>query len=142
MSSKATPRQWVRLDLAFLEQDNVRDVGERFGPGGPLVLLALVLEAKRAAMAGAPVEQQGTVSLRYAALGRMAFVDESQARTIVASLVGLELIQTMTDDDRRFTARLTKWGSWEPRDSGGAARQHRYRERRDVSDDDEDGIPY
>lgn len=129
MAARSTPRPWVRLDLAFFEQDTVRDIGERFGPGGPLILLALIIEAKRAAMSGAPLEAQGSVSLRYAALARMAFVAEADARAIVAALADLDLLQSVDDDGRRFTARLTKWAAWEPRDSAGAARQRRYRDR-------------
>lgn len=131
MSAKSTPRPWTRLDLAFLEQDTVCTVGEQFGAGGIVVLLACILEAKRAAMAGAPTDEQGMVSLRYSALARTTFVAEAEVRAIVAALVNLGLLVMMSGSTSgRFTARLAKWSAWEPRDSTGATRQQRYRARR------------
>ena len=138
MPAKSTPRPWTRLDLAFLEQDTVRTVGENFGPGGVTVLLACILEAKRAAMAGAPATEQGTCSLRFSALARSAFVTEEDARRIIAALVGLDLLAMQDESEARFTAKLVKWSAWEPRDSSGSGRQQRYRDRHAEHDEPDD----
>jgi hypothetical protein len=124
-----SPRPWVRLDLSFLDQDRVRDLGRRFGAAGPLVLIAVITSAKQSAMAGLPAERQGTVSLRYGALRERTFVDsEDRAREIVQRLADCGLLTITDDDNQRFTAHLARWDAWEPRDVNGAARQRKYRE--------------
>jgi hypothetical protein len=125
----AAPRPWVKLDLSFLDQDRVRDLGRRFGAAGPLVLIAVIMSAKQSAMAGLPSERQGTVSLRYGALRERAFVDsEDQAREIVQRLADCGLLTITDDDNQRFTAHLARWDAWEPQAVNGAARQRKYRE--------------
>ncbi len=124
----AALRPWVKLDLSFLDQDRVRDLGRRFGAAGPLVLIAVITSAKQSAMAGLPPERQGTVSLRYGALQERAFVDsEDRAREIVQRLADCGLLTITDDDDQRFTAHLARWDAWEPRDVNSAARQRKYR---------------
>lgn len=125
----STPRNWTRIDVAFYAQDTVVELVKRHGPAGPALLLALILSAKQQATSGIPVDQQGAVGLRWAALGRQVGVEVEQVRAVFDTLAELELIEVKDSDGRRVHARLLKWEKWEPRDSGGAARQRGYRGR-------------
>jgi hypothetical protein len=130
---KPRPRDWLTLDLEYLAQDTIQDLGHEFGPAGPLVFLAILLAAKRAATAGLPPDKQGCVTLRYRAVARGTFVpDVDVVRRIVSASVRLGLLEAIDSedaDDEHFTVRLAKWSAWEPRDSNAAARMRRSRER-------------
>jgi hypothetical protein len=131
------PRPWVRLDLAFLDQDTVRELGDTHGPAGPLTLLALIVQANSAALAGLPPERQGTLSIRYRALARSAFLDgPDSARRIVDHLIELGLVERTADDDQQCALRMTRWTKWEPKDIRAASRQRRIRERKANTDSD------
>lgn len=130
MAAKSTPRPWVRLDTGFLADDNVRELGDSCGAGGVLVLVALILTAKSAALAGAPVDRQGQAAMRWRSLARAAFVTIEAAQGAVRTLDALGVVEVAEDDGQRLTVRLLKWSSWEPQDSAGAARQARYRARK------------
>jgi hypothetical protein len=118
----------MRLDLAFLAQDTIAELGEEFGAVGPLAFLAILLEAKTAAFGGIPPGQQGTVKVRYRALARLACTDAETARRVVARCAELGLL-TVNGDSEQFTCRLLKWSSWEPIDSGAKVRKQNQRNR-------------
>jgi hypothetical protein len=94
-------------------------LGGTFGPAGPLVLVALILEAHKAIPTKA--KDFDCVPMRYAALARRAFLkDGDEARQIIAAAVEVGLLERVEDDGQRFVVRLVKWESWEsknPRDT-------------------------
>jgi hypothetical protein len=131
---KERPRDWITLDLEYLAQDTIRDLGREFGAAGPLVFLAILLAAKRAAKGGLAAKRQGTVSLRYRAVAQSAYVEDVEdVWRIVDASVRLGLLVRLdepTEEEDRFTVRLAKWERWEVVDSSGSERQRRSKARK------------
>lgn len=128
MAGKSRPAEWVPHDVFFLGRASIQELGDRFGPAGPLVFLHIIHEAKRAALGGAPVGKQGIVNRTYRSVARSAFLrdDTATVRAIVAACVEEELLELLSEStDKRMVVRLVKWNEWEPQDSSGARRQRR-----------------
>ena len=129
---KGRKRNFLTLDLDYFTQDTIEDLRDEFGTAGPLVFLAILIEAKRTALAGGlPPSKQGTVTLRYRAVARATGAHADRVRGIVNAAVEnglLTRIDNMTPTDR-FTVRPAKWESWEPKDSAGARRVREHRAR-------------
>ena len=134
MPDKRRPRSWVCLDVDFLNQDTVADLRQEFGPSGPLTILAIILEAKRADMGGSrtPAEQ-GVANIRTGALARLVGTSQEAVTAIVRRSVTLGLLESFpgTDfDTGRLIVRSLKRGPWEPKDATAGARAARSRVRR------------
>jgi hypothetical protein len=113
-----------------MHQDTVIELGEDFGAAGPLAFLVILLAAKAAALGGLPPSKQGTVTMRYRALAREAYLPDAEtARRIVTRCAELDLLLIEAWDTQQFTGRLVKWAKWEPRDVGAAARKQAQRDR-------------
>jgi hypothetical protein len=123
MPGKKRPRPWSSIDREYLAQDTVRELGERFGATGPLVFLAVVLEAGKVGT--------GMVEMRFGALARLGFTDAETARNVVCAAVEVGLLSSLEDDGRRFSARLTRWEAWEAKDPTSAQRSADYRARQE-----------
>jgi hypothetical protein len=123
MAAKTRPRPWCPLDREFLTQDTVRELGERFGAAGPLVFLALVLEAGKRLAGTAP----GVVEMRFNALARLAFSEPQTVQEVVTAAAEVGLLADLEGDGERFKARLTRFEAWETKDPSGAERSARYR---------------
>jgi hypothetical protein len=126
MANKRRPRPHTTLDREYLAQDTIRELGQQFGADGPLVFLAIVLEAGKVT-SGTP----GTVALRFGALASLAFSDREKAREIVAAAHEVGLLADLEEDGERFRARLTKWDTWEAKDRTSAQRSAEYRQRKE-----------
>jgi hypothetical protein len=112
------------------------ELGEEFGAGGPLAFLVILLEAKAAAASGLSPARQGSLTMRYRALARMAYLtDADTARRVVAKAADLGLLLIEGGDPQHSTARLVKWHRWEPKDVGAAARKQAQRDRDREADD-------
>ena len=122
MPGKRRKRPWSPIDREYLAQDTIRALGQRFGPAGPLVFLALVLEAGK-------TPSGGWVEMRYGALAQLAFVEAGQARDVVAAACDQGLMDGLVSDPQRFRGHLTRWEAWEAKDPTAAERQARARER-------------
>lgn len=131
MPDKRRPRNWLHLDVDFLNQDTIADLRDEFGPSGPLTILALVLEAKRADLGGLRIpSEQGIVSIRAGALARLVGVPADVVASVVGRSVEIGLFEWHkgTDlDAGRFVVRSQKRGPWEPNDATAAARAARKR---------------
>lgn len=98
-----------------------------------MLLVAIIAEATRYALGGAPVSKQGTVSMRYRAAAISAFLPgpdaEVMAQTIIDRCIALGLLERLSDDDAgRFHVRLVKWPKWHPKDASAADRKRRSRD--------------
>jgi hypothetical protein len=122
MPGKRRPRPWSPLDREYLAQDTIRELGQKFGPAGPLVFLALVLEAGK-------TPSGGRVEMRYRGLAQLAFVDADKAREVIAAACKAELLDEFEGDSDRFKAHLTRYDAWEARDPTSAQRSVDYRAR-------------
>ena len=131
MAAKERKRPWLPLDHDYFNQDSIRELGDELGPAGPLVFLVILTEAKKAALAGVPITDQGTVDLRYRAVARTAFLgtDDALVRRVVELAESVGLLEFIDSTDTRFHVRLVKWPEWEVRDATATERQRRKRER-------------
>lgn len=125
MAPKTRPRPHATLDRDFLAQDTVRDLGEQFGPVGPLVLLALICAAGKVTSASTP----GIVDLRYTGVARETFTKPDIVRAIVRELVPLGLLTELEEGSRRFRGRMVKFDRWESVPMTDAERKARQRAR-------------
>ena len=124
------PRPYTTLDREYLAQDTIRDLGDEFGSDGPLVFLALILNAGKAISGQAPAAALGVVEMRWRTLAREAFVEVDIARAVVAAALNLGLLDGFAElDGARFSARLTKAERWEARPLTGAERTAAWRAR-------------
>jgi len=100
----------------------IRDLGERHGAAGPLLIVALITQAGGAI----PTAKPGSFDVvegRYAALARRVHINTDEARAILATAADVELVELIETEDRRFKVRLLKWSKWHPKDPTAAARQ-------------------
>lgn len=121
------PRPHVPLDVAFLGQDTIRELGDRHGAAGPLVVIALVTEA-HAAIPG-KTKDFDVVEGRFTALARSAFIDSGTAQEILRSAVEVGLVEVVESDLIRFKVRLLKWSKWTAKDPTAASRKAKQRGR-------------
>jgi hypothetical protein len=136
MPPKSRPRPYTTLDRDYLAQDTIRDLGEQFGASGPLVFLALILNAGKAISERAP-DEIGAVELRWATLAREAFTEVETVREVVGAAVGLGLLAGIREmDGGRFATRLVKAERWESRPRTGAERTADWRERKAAERDE------
>jgi len=137
------PRPWFKLDTDFLHQDTIRTLLDEFGHVGPLVVLEIIAQAKKADLAGLrPVGEQGTLSTRTGALARDLSTSPETVQAVVSRAVDLGLLDYLegTDIDAgRLVVRSLKRGAWEPRDGAAAARQARKRQQDDQASDTDEG---
>ena len=122
MAGKKYPRPWCRLDREYLTQDTIRELGQRFGAAGPLVFLAIILEAGKA-------PSGGIVEMRYSAVAMLSHVTAEEATKVVAAAAEFGLLADLESDRQRFAARLTRWEAWEAKDPTSAHRSADYRGR-------------
>jgi hypothetical protein len=135
---KQRPRNWLHLDVDFLNQDNIADLRDEFGPAGPLTILALITEAKRSDLGGLRTpSEQGILSIRTRALARLVGEPTNAVAAIVSRSVEMGLLECLdgTDADTgRLVVRSLKRKAWEPSDATAAARAARYRHRSATDD--------
>jgi hypothetical protein len=116
-------RLFAAVDVAYLEQDTIMELRDRFGAVGPLVFLALMLDAKSKPK-GAVV---GVTEGRYAPLARRCATDEVVAQKVLATAAEIGLVELLDCGERRYKVRLVKYDRWEPKDPTAAERQSRRR---------------
>lgn len=119
---------WWAKDAAWLRRENIVELGDRFGPAGPLVIDALCGMAKLE-------NDAGRVFTGYKTLGREAFTDPETVRQIVAMAGALGVLDEVTQypDGRRFACRISGWVV--DQEKGRAAdRKAKQRKSRSVTD--------
>jgi hypothetical protein len=131
MAHKRRPRSWLFWDFDFLGQDTIAELRDQFGPAGPLTILAILSEAKKADLAGLRTpSEQGILSIRAGALAKLVGVSADVVTAVVSRSVDIGLLEWRdgTDlDAGRFVVRSLKRGEWEPKDATAAARSGRAR---------------
>jgi hypothetical protein len=94
---------WWMKDAAWHRREFVVELGEAFGPGGPLALDWLACEAKAA-------NDAGRVKSGYGTLGRGVFVSRDEAEVIVRRAAEIGALDDFEElDGRRFVCRVSGW---------------------------------
>jgi hypothetical protein len=113
---------WFAMDTLFLEDAKIERLGESFGPGGPLAIVALLGQAK---IQG----RGGRVEWSLRALSSAAFLeDKKQAASILSAAGEADVIEIDALDARAFVVRLINWRRWQDRfrkamEGGGSERK-------------------
>lgn len=137
MPDKRRPRNWLHLDVDFLNQDTIEDLRHEFGPVGPLTIIAIITQAKKSDLGGLrPPGEQGVLSIRVSSLARLVGASREVVGDVVSRSVDLgllECLEGMNPTDGRLVIRSLKRDAWEPKDATAAARAARKREREATS---------
>jgi hypothetical protein len=103
------PRMYLALDANFTSSASIEALGETFGPGGPLTIVALLGMAKQQ---GA----RGEVKTTRRKLASDAFLSSpDDAHKIVLAAIELGILAGLDLTDRTIHVRLVRWGEWQPR---------------------------
>lgn len=107
------------MSTQFLTDPKVEDLGEKHGPAGPLVVVALLGRAKIA-------DDAGRVTCSFRTLGNEAFVDRTTAREIVNDMVRVGLVESLSESESEASVRFPAWRRWQ--DAGRKAKERESRE--------------
>lgn len=114
---------WWAKDAAWLQRDAIVELGEEFGPAGPLVIDALCGMAKLE-------NDAGRVRTGFRALARAAFVDVTLCNAVIAHATQIGVLDDFEadPDGRRFSCRVSGWQA-DQKKGRAADRDARRRER-------------
>ena len=106
--------RWFSMSTQFLTDPKVEDLGEKHGPGGPLVIVALLGRAKIA-------DDAGRVTCSYRTLGNEAFCTRDEARAIVLDAVSSGLIEMVDGSESEASVCFPAYRRWQ--DAGRKAKE-------------------
>lgn len=102
MTERAGRTYWWAKDAAWWRRERIVELAEEFGPAGPAVIDWLSCEAKAQ-------NDNGWVKTGYRSVGRGCFVEPVTVGHVVSRAVALCLLDEFTEDDGRFTCRISGW---------------------------------
>lgn len=95
---------WWAKDASWIDRDAIVELGEEFGPAGPLIIDVLSGMAKLE-------NDAGRVFTGFRALARKCFTTPEDAEKVVAHAAKIGALDDLDveSDGRRFTARISGW---------------------------------
>jgi hypothetical protein len=97
--------RWYALSTHFLTDEKVEVLGEQHGPAGPLVIVALLAQAKER-------NAKGTVEGSFSLLSKSVFSETDQAFDILSTAIKVGLVEgELTNKD--FKVRFLGWNKWQ-----------------------------
>lgn len=93
---------WFPLDTGWFRREHVVELGEEFGPVGPLVLAWLSLEAKMQ-------NDGGVVKAGPKAVARGVFSDAVTVSHVLSRAVRIGALHHYSEHDGRFTCTISGW---------------------------------
>lgn len=100
--------RWFPMSTQFLTDPKIETLGDKHGPGGPLVFVALLGRAKIAAEAG-------RVTCSYRTLAHEVFVDRADIACILEDAAETGLLSIERIDDRGATVKIQSFSRWQDR---------------------------
>lgn len=99
--------RWYSMDAEFTVNEQVEALGEEFGPGGPLVIVALMGKAALQHQTG------GRIKGTFKHLADHAYIERSETRKVIqrAGELGILTVEEVTD--RGFEVVLNAWQRWQ-----------------------------
>lgn len=94
--------RWFAMSTQFLTDPKVEVLGERHGPAGPLVVVALLSQAMLQ-------EAGGTVERTYRSLANDAFTDRETVQAVISDAVESRLVTLDESDDLGVTVTFPAW---------------------------------
>jgi hypothetical protein len=111
--------RWFSMSTQFLGDPKVEQLGERHGPAGPLVIVALLGRAK---VAGS----NGSVTCSFRTLAHEAFTDRQKIPAILEAAAETGLIEVESLDVSGASVRFPAFNRWQ--DAGRKAEERAARE--------------
>lgn len=90
----------------FLTDPKIEDLGEKYGPGGPLTFVALLGRAKIA-------NDGGRVTCSYRTLAHEVFVDRADVARMIEGAAEVDLLTIERSDDGEVTVRISAFARWQ-----------------------------
>lgn len=99
--------RWLALSAQFTGDDKIQQLGERHGPGGPLLVIHLLEQAQLQ-------EAGGVVQRTFRDLAHATFITTDEARAIVRSALEVGVIDEVDPaTEARCSIRLRSWDRWQ-----------------------------
>lgn len=114
--------RWYAMSTRFLCDPKIEALGERHGPAGPLVIVALLAQAKLQNKAG------GATST-YRTLAHESFADRADVARIVSDAAETGLLDIEQGDEVEVSVRFPAWTRWQ--DARRKANEREARKRTD-----------
>lgn len=125
--------RWLSMSTQFLSDPKIEALGERHGPGGPLIIFALMARAKVAADAG-------RVTCSFRTLAHESFTDREEVRRVIESAAEVSLITVEDLTEAEATVHFPAFRRWQEagrkakeRESENPAPEANVRRRPEVS---------
>lgn len=112
---------WWPKDTAWHRRERIVELGEEFGPVGPLIIDWLSCEAK-------VQDDGGTVKSGVRSVARGCFTDVVTVRHVLSGAVRVEQLEDFEEANGRFECRISGWKADNERGSA-AVRKRAQRER-------------
>jgi len=104
--------RWLSLSTHFLRDEKIETLGERHGPGGPLVVMQLLINAKE------NTDEAGTAWGSFSLLAKRTKVKTDEAFKIVSSAVEVGLVEARCLTSDQYILEFPKWQKWQSGNRG------------------------
>lgn len=108
--------RWYSMSVGFLQDPKVEQLGEKHGPAGPLVVVALF-------SAAAIEEGGGKLKRTFRTIANDAFVTRDEAEAIVGSAVEIGLCHEVSRDVTGVELQFPAWKRWQATGRKARSRQ-------------------
>lgn len=101
----------------FLKDPKIVDLGENFGPSGPVLALGLMCEARQQ-------ERAGRVEVTYRTLAADTFVDRGDLRQIIEHAAAVDFLSIESISELAAIVQIKEWKRWQARFRKAISRQN------------------
>lgn len=108
---------WFAMSERFLKDPKIVDLGENFGPSGPVVALDLMCEARQQ-------ERAGRVEVTYRTLAADTFVRREDLRPIIEHAAAVDFLSIESISELAAVIQIKEWKRWQARFRKAISRQN------------------
>lgn len=108
---------WFAMSERFLKDPKIVDLGEHFGPSGPVLALGLMCEARQQ-------ERAGRVEVTYRTLAADTFVGREELRLIIEHAASVDFLSIESISELAVIVQINEWKRWQARFRKALSRQN------------------
>lgn len=108
---------WFAMSERFLRDPKIVELGERFGPSGPVLALGLMCEARQQ-------ERAGRVEATYRTLAADTFVRREDLRPIIEHAAAVDFLSIESISELAAVVEIKEWKRWQARFRKAISRQN------------------
>lgn len=97
---------WFAMSERFLKDPKIVDLGEHFGPSGPVLALDLMCEARQQ-------ERAGRVEVTYRTLAADTFVRREDLRPIIERAAEVDFLSIESISELAVVVQIKEWKRWQ-----------------------------